>query len=205
MKYPALPPCEPLNGDEQIALDGRALATVQDFWRWAYSNMNDNASRGRFAEYIVAAALGCTEGTRREWDAYDVLWHGIKVEVKSSAYIQSWGQNQLSRIVFGVQPTLDWDPETGQEGKVRRRQADVYVFCVETCQNQDPGNPNPLDLAQWDFYVMATSTLNTLGNQKTISLVQLRAMNATLVKDVFALPEAIEAVLQQATITQPEA
>ena len=29
MKYPALPPCEPLNGDEQIALDGRALEIVK--------------------------------------------------------------------------------------------------------------------------------------------------------------------------------
>ena len=128
------------------------------------------------------------------WDTYDVLWNGIKVEVKSSAYIQSWGQKQLSRIVFGIQPTQDWDPETGRESIEKERRADVYVFCDETCQDQKPSNPNPLDLSQWDFYVMATSMLNTLGDQKTISLNQLHAMNATLVKDVFTLPDAIEKV-----------
>lgn len=41
--------------------------------------------------------------------------------------------------------------------------------------------------------------LNTLGDQKTISLNQLHAMNATLVKDVFTLPDAIEKVFDQAT------
>ena len=63
-KYPMLPPADPLDGSEPIALGGRMLATVLDFWRWAYSNMNDNASRGWFAEYIMCAALGCSGGTR---------------------------------------------------------------------------------------------------------------------------------------------
>ena len=34
-----------------------------------------------FAEFIVAAALGCASGTRAEWDPYDILWNDIKIEL----------------------------------------------------------------------------------------------------------------------------
>jgi len=191
IKYPALPQCAPLAGTEEIALGGKPLATVQDFWRWAYSNINDNASRGRFAEYIVCATLGCAEGTRTEWDPYDILWEGIKIEVKSSAYIQTWAQKELSKLSFGIQPTHFWDPATYTEDPIARRQADVYVFCIENCKDQSDGNPNPLDLAQWEFRVLATSVLDTLGEQKTISLAQLDRLNATQINNAFDLRDAI--------------
>ena len=192
IKYPALPQSEPLDGSEAIALGERNLATVQDFWRWAYSNINDNASRGRFAEYLVCAALGCADGTRNEWESYDILWQDIKVEVKSSAYIQTWAQKELSRITFGIQPTHAWDPLTFTEDEEARRQADVYVFCIENCKEQGEGNPNPLDLSQWEFRVIPTKTLDTLGDQKSISLVQLDRMNAMRIESAFDLPEAIK-------------
>lgn len=186
-----MPQVEPLEGSEPIALDGRELATVLDFWRWAYSNLNDNASRGRFAEYIVCAALGCSGGTRTEWDSYDIDWDGVKVEVKSSAYIQSWAQKELSRIAFGIQPTLTWNAETGEYGQPKRRQADVYVFCIENCREQGEGKPNPIDLSQWEFRVVSTTKLDELGEQKTISLPQLDSLGAEKVGSVFDLPDAV--------------
>jgi len=192
IRYPALPQCEPLEGSEPIRLGERQLSTVQGFWRWAYSNVNDNASRGRFAEYLVCAALGCAQGTRTEWDPYDILWNGIKVEVKSSAYLQTWAQRELSRISFGIQPTRFWDPKTNTEDETARRQADVYVFCIENCMDQTAGNPNPLDLSQWEFRVISTRALNALGEQKTISLAQLEAMGAEYVADAFGLPGAVK-------------
>ena len=194
IRFPALPQCEPLCGTEKIALGEKTLATVQDFWRWAYSNINDNASRGRFAEYIVCAALDCAEGTRAEWEPYDILWDGIKIEVKSSAYIQAWAQKKLSRLAFRIQPTHFWDSESSTEDSVARRQADVYVFCIENCMEQSEGNPNPLDLTQWEFRVLSTKILDTLGEQKTISLAQLDQLDAIVIKDAFNLPEAIKQV-----------
>src|SRR5713101_2075903 len=68
-----------------------------DFWRWSVSDLVSNVTRGRFAEYLVARALGiATDGVRDEWAAFDLeTLTGIKVEVKSAAFIQTWHQARL--------------------------------------------------------------------------------------------------------------
>ena len=72
--------------------------TVGDFWAWAYSSILTNITRGLFAEFLVGTALGAVEGTRTEWDSFDLLCGDAKIEVKSSAYLQSWPQDELSKI-----------------------------------------------------------------------------------------------------------
>lgn len=191
IRYPALDALDRLTGDEPIALGGDRLSDVRGFWAWAYSNMNDNASRGRLAEYIVAKALGCADGTRREWDPFDIEWDGIKVEVKSSAYIQTWAQRELSSPSFDIRPTRHWCAETGEYEEEPRRQADVYVFCLQTCKSQEDGNPNPLDIGQWDFLVIATARLDELGGQKRISLKRLQDLGAWRLDSVRDLPDAV--------------
>ena len=47
-------------------------STIGDFWRWAYSDIANNANRGVLAEFIVGKALGSTEKVRTNWAAYDV-------------------------------------------------------------------------------------------------------------------------------------
>ncbi len=66
--FPAIT-SEQLTGNETIA-DGVKLV---DYWRWAHSNLIDNAERGAFAEYLVHTAVGATSTTRVNWDKYDVL------------------------------------------------------------------------------------------------------------------------------------
>ncbi|MEM9568169.1 MAG: hypothetical protein AAF974_07655 [Cyanobacteria bacterium P01_E01_bin.34] len=143
------------------------------FWQWSSSDLIGNALRGVLAEYIVALALGCGSGVRREWDSYDLTSPlGIKVEVKSAAYIQSWSQTELSSIQFGIQPTRSWNAEANSYSSARQRHADVYVFCIMTCR--DKLNADPLNLDNWDFYCMSTAVLNsTVGPQKTIRLSRL--------------------------------
>ena len=64
---------------------------------------------------------------------------------------------------------MAWDSVTNTYAEIAMRQADVYVFCVENCKEQNA--VNPLDLAQWDFYPIATKFLDTaLNNQKSIGL-----------------------------------
>jgi len=69
--------------------------------RCSLSDLVSNATRGRLAEFIVAQALNVdTSGVRDEWAAYDLLTSsGIKVEVKSAAYLQSWAQRRHSNIL----------------------------------------------------------------------------------------------------------
>src|SRR5208337_3009284 len=81
------------------------------FWRWIGSDLVSNSMRGVLAEYLGARALGLyVDGIRSEWDACDlVMPGGLKIEVKSAAYIQTWPQKELSKISFLVRRTKGWD------------------------------------------------------------------------------------------------
>ena len=158
-----------LNGDS---------STLLEYWAWAHSDIMGNAERGKLAEYIVAMALNVHKATRTEWDSYDILTEdGIKVEVKSSGYIQTWVQNTYSNLKFGISPTQYWNKESNTYEQIKRRQADVYVFCVHKHRDQDTANP--LDLNQWDFYVLNTKILNEkVPNQKLINLAGIQKLDS---------------------------
>ena len=161
--------------DEQ----GNTVSTVQKYWQWAYSSLLGNTERGNFAEYLVAVALGIADNTRIEWDKYDLKSpSGITVEVKASGYLQTWSQKKLSKLIFRIRPTRAWVDETNQYEEVSRRQAEVYVFCLHKYQRKDDGL-NPLDLRQWEFYVLPTKILDEkMPVQKTITLEKVKSLGA---------------------------
>ena len=99
-----------LSGDEIFQNGSNKLDfNLLSFWQWSSSDVVSNATRGILAEYIVGKALGSikNEDVRDEWGAYDLKTQaGVRVEVKSAAYIQSWEQSRLSKISFNVPKTL---------------------------------------------------------------------------------------------------
>jgi hypothetical protein len=161
---------EALTGSEAfLGLD----ATVIDFWRFALSDLRMNNARGYLAEFLVARAVGSTM-PRVEWDAYDVLTpDGVKIEVKSAAYLQAWRQKKVSTIQFTGLASRTWAPETGYTGTPSYN-ADVYVFALLTGTTH--GEYAPLDVRMWEFYVLPRRVLETRG-QKTmrLSTVQMLA------------------------------
>ncbi|WP_195985134.1 hypothetical protein [Clostridium sp. D33t1_170424_F3] len=87
------------------------------------------------------------------------------------------GQKDLSKLLFRIQPTLGWDNKTNKFDSIKKRQADVYVFCVHNHVEQKTANP--LDLKQWNFYLLSTRILNEkAGNQKSITLSSLLKIGA---------------------------
>jgi hypothetical protein len=170
----------PLDGSEPFKLSAAPTDfSVLDFWRWSVSDLVSNATRGRLAEFIVAKALGVpTSGVRDEWAAYDLLTPaGIRVEVKSAAYLQSWAQRRHSNIVFSVRRARAWDPETNLQAAVASRSADVYVFAL--LAHRDKASLDPLDLEQWEFYVVPTHALDArTRSQHSITLSSLRRLEA---------------------------
>ncbi|MFZ2272174.1 hypothetical protein ACTXOY_11295 [Corynebacterium variabile] len=164
-------------GEEQIRDEhGVPRGSLLGFWRWAYSQTLDNALRGVLAEYLVGLALGGPDRDARvEWDPYDLTTpDGVKIEVKSTAYLQSWAQKRKSTLVFNIPETNAWDSATGSWGLSRARQSDMYVFCVFNAV--EPETADPLDMTQWDFYVAPTSRVNAaLGGQKTVVLSSLKS------------------------------
>ncbi|MGN0693288.1 MAG: hypothetical protein ACI4LK_00035 [Lentihominibacter sp.] len=195
MKYPHIKSPRLLGSEKIIDEDGGIVSDVKGYWQWAYSDILDNTNRGAFAEYLVACALGIENTPRVNWDKYDLLsGSGISVEVKASGYIQTWDQEELSSLSFNIPPTYGWDSETNTYSEIRKRQADVYVFCVHKHREQE--SINPLDISQWEFYVLPTAVLNEkAGEQKTATLSSLINMGAE--KCEFGeLEEKIEEVIQ---------
>lgn len=166
------------SGSEQFHGDGVSRDfDLLSFWQWSTSDLVSNATRGKLAEYIVARALGLgTSGVRDEWAVYDLETpEGIKVEVKSAAYLQSWHQRQFSPIVFRTPATRAWDAETSILDVEAKRQADVYVFAVLTTQCKD--TIDPMDLDQWRFFVVPTTALNSrTRSQHSITLKSLQEL-----------------------------
>ena len=150
-----------------------------DYWQWSGSDLLSNTQRGVIAEFLVAKALGVANTPRLEWKSYDLATaSGQKIEVKSAAYHQSWLQERPSDVRFNISPAKWlWDPETNastyNENPVRA--SEVYVFCL--LGSLEHTEPDPLDLAQWTFYVIRTKDLDSeIGAQKTIGIRPLKAL-----------------------------
>ena len=165
-------------GQEPFTFNDTELPiNVLSFWQWSSSELLGNALRGILAEFIVASTIDTLDNPREEWDAYDLITkNGLKIEIKSSSYLQSWKQTVLSKIIFGIQPTSSWDDQTDKRTKEKIRQSDVYIFCV--LSHKDKDTVNPLNLNQWDFYLLETTILNEKATtQKTITLSSLLKLN----------------------------
>ncbi len=180
-EYPAID-VTPRNGNEPFLLNQVPTShSLLDFWKWFGSDLTGNTARGILAEYIVATALGIEAGVRIEWAPMDLIYQGAGIEVKSSSYIQTWHQKKASAISFGIQRTKKWDAKTNSFIGELRRQADIYVFCV--LAHHETSTINPLELNQWDFYVLPTSVLNQeCETQNTIGLKRLISLGAKPIK-----------------------
>ncbi|XHR92760.1 hypothetical protein ACFJIV_20780 [Mucilaginibacter sp. UC70_90] len=151
--------------------------TLLDFWKWSISDILSNATRGVLAEFIVATAVNIDITTvRDEWGAYDLITpNGIKLEIKSAAYLQSWEQKVLSKISFSTRLARGWDTEIDKRSDIPKRHADVYIFCL--LKHEDKQTVNPLDLNHWDFYVLSTHELNNYKrSQHSITLNSLKRL-----------------------------
>jgi len=178
-------------GEEHFHIDNKALdKKLINFWSWSQSDILNNSLRGVLAEYIVAVALGVDDCVRIEWDAYDLITkNGLKIEVKSSAYLQSWQQKSHSNIGFDIRPTKGWDSKTNEYANDFKRQSDIYVFCL--LKHKDKETVDPLNLKQWEFYLLSTDILNEKKvRQKRIGLNPLLKLNP-VITDYEGLKEAI--------------
>lgn len=166
------------SGQEQLSFNNRPLKfSLLDFWRWSASDILSNATRGVLAEFIVATATNIDiTKVRDEWSAFDLITpSGIKLEIKSAAYLQSWFQRSFSIISFSTKLARHWDSTTNIQSAVAQRHADVYVFCL--LKHEDKTTVDPLNLDHWDFYVLATQELNDYKrSQHSITLKSLKGL-----------------------------
>ncbi len=170
MLYPAIM-LDQKTGNEKFTSGGSDMnLSLSDFWKWSVSDLVSNATRGILAEFIVGSALRVDHPVREEWAAFDLeTAGGVKVEVKSAAYMQSWAQNAPSKISFKCGETV--------QGSDKKRWADYYVFALLHHDKREMLNPMNLD--QWEFYVLPTSALNARTG-RSLSLKSLQSLTSPL-------------------------
>lgn len=171
-------------GNEKFHSSRKVLGfDLLSFWQWSVSDLVSNATRGRLAEFLVAKALDINMDVRDEWGAYDLeTSSGTKIEVKSAAYIQTWFQPKFSAINFEVPKTREWNRATNKQSTEVKRQADVYIFALLT--HKDKSTIDPLDVDQWEFYVLPTRMLDERKrSQHSITLNSLQKLTQSVVFD----------------------
>lgn len=110
---------------------------------------------------------------RTEWDSFDLLYKDAKIEVKSSAYLQSWPQEKPSAISWSISPST-WQQVEGATDQ--ERAADCYVFCVY-CEEEDRSPTRVLDLEKWEFYVVPTTVISKeLRHQKSVVYNRIKSL-----------------------------
>lgn len=166
------PPARPLDASDNLKANG---ATAGQFWAWAYSDLRSNTVRGVFAEFLVAQALEAERDVRGPWDAFDVLGPaGTRIEVKSSAYLQSWPQDALSTIRFSGLTAYTVEPGSSEYSAQKEVQADLFVFALQTCTAHE--DYDMLDLSQWQFWAATADQVRASGQDSVgLAWVQTNA------------------------------
>lgn len=159
-------------------------STLLDFWRWSASDLLSNAMRGVFAEFLIANILGIdVSGVREDWAKYDLTTRaGLKIEVKSAAYLQSWDQYEYSAISFDVAPRYQFSEQGLLLPVQPERVADVYILALlhHKIKHPEEGERgvDPLDVSQWSFFVLDRSFLDhRTRSQHSITEASLMGLN----------------------------
>ena len=195
MEYRFYEHTDQLHGEVQLPAVG-----MLDFWRWAFSDLLEDTLKGLYAEWLVGQLLGLPmpHGGRPGYGNFDLRSSGgLRIEVKSSAYWQSWKLRNEDGSLKTAPEVDRWRPSAEKRisfGGLRARDAvdrtrqdagyksDAYIFCLQ-CE-RDPARWDALDLRQWEFYFLSRSDLEALG-VSNLSLTKLRTLCATMTARVF--------------------
>lgn len=137
-----------------------------------------NTIRGFLVEFFVAQAIGAPAKGRVEWAPFDVEGpDGTRVEVKSTAYLQSWSQARRTTPSWtfkSVAASSMWDDALAVEVPVDPfERVHAWVFGLQTCT--EPARYQPLDTGQWEFRVVPHRQLLATG-QKSARISTFDAM-----------------------------
>jgi len=159
-------------GKKLVMLNNKS-ATVLDFWRWAFSMLEDNTLRGIVGEYIVAWAIGVDNVIHDSWQAYDLLApNGKKIEVKTTSFAQIWKHGEKNRRpLFVIKPTRYYTHEKGLENHMSYN-ADIYVLCYYFWTDSNSMDVTNID--HWKFWVFSLNELlGVLDGKKSIGIKKL--------------------------------
>lgn len=163
-----------MTGEEKFILNNKQLNFgILDFWKYKYSNVYN--MQEVIAEFMIERALEVEKSYNTDsWTLFDILYRNKRIEIKQTSYFHPWNENgKISKQrIFGITMANSNYENPNIENKFER-QNDVYVFCLNTGKTKETAYP--LDISNWEFYVVPTKIINNLcGTNKTISLGKVR-------------------------------
>ena len=164
------------------------------FWRWGFSDLRSNTTRGVLGEFLVACALGLHKKPRTAWTSYDLEYQGKKIEVKTTAYLQTWNYGKESRAGFRINPASDWDPSKGM-GKTKQFNADIYVLCLFKARKP---SISEMDVNQWVFWVLDRSEVERIfakGKYRTVEWMEKESGNKNVSFNL--LCQAVDGMMEE--------
>jgi len=164
--------------DNPIKLNNKESSLV-DFWQWAYSDLNQNVTRGMVGQYIVAWILGIDSTPDDAWGSYDLLSHtNKKIEVKTTSFLQAWVQKNKPKPKFRIRKTHFYSRESGYS-KEKDFQANIYVLCYFF--EKDKQKADVMNLNQWKFWVLPKKKIEELFSTKELLSVDVLESDFTAV------------------------
>ena len=183
-------------GNEPLSVGGDEIGvTVNDFWRWAFSDFSSPMIRETFAEFLVASSLDLiSDGQKQSKPDFDLLWNpsgnhgGVRIGVKSAAYLQSNDGEYPDRVAFHF-------PDFSEN-----QACDVYIFCVFKALSQ---NESPFNTDLWEFYSVRGQDIKNIKNNKNINILNKIPLSVLtplkpIWSDYYGIAGAISTVLSNA-------
>ena len=150
-----------LLGSEYFYENGAKLpVSVEDFWKWAYSDLNSPYVRSAIAEYLVYLSAPNPKHMQDVFPRRTLISSGYRISTESAAYMQSEDPSHPDHISF----------------KVPNAPCDIAVFCVYTGLSPES---SPIDLDLWEFYVLSGETLSLFSGRRTITFQSMISLNPT--------------------------
>ena len=179
-------------GNEPLRVGGHDIAlTVNDFWRWSFSDFSDFSTRDVFSKFLVASSLGLTaDGSARQHCARNLLWSptgsaGIRISVRTAAYVQSGEAEHPDHILFVIPKKPD---------------CDVRLFCVFKGMT---GAESPLKTDLWDFYALCSNALSeSMSGRGYVTLPALMGLNPVW-SDYYGIGDAIQKAMSSRLAESP--
>lgn len=176
-----------MKGNEPFTFEQEKIQpTVKDFWAWAMSRLIADGPRGDLAEFIVNTALSMdTTIPKKGWGECDIVYNGVRIEIKCSSVLQAWDRDQPSKPVFSISKTYSCDigrdgdryVYIGHDDSEPQRRSEIYVFCLYAHTNR--ATANPLNLDHWQFYIVPTQLINEVfPTRRTLTLPGLAKLRA---------------------------
>jgi hypothetical protein len=130
-----------------------------------------NNLRGLWVEVLVSELLGSDwKHSGNDWAAWDLeRCDGLRIEVKQSAAVQSWGPSTSSpRFSIAASKGYYPDGKTYELNPSHKRFADLYIFAWHEGYDQRA-------VSEWRFYVVKADRLPE--QQKSIGLAAIKKLS----------------------------